>query len=223
MKVLRNASKRTILTAALLACAAATTVAVINASTHTQAQRAPRTYSAGAVPKCGSQLGIIGYSIETEKGYTGEGKPEFSTRIASSGKPGFDPNTVMFVVVSSEAPSHALVRLESQPHAVRATTVVALSSDPTYLSCDYKLRDNSTDQKLASKAEKALLDVGADASVLRSTGTAEFVSVRELGQRKFLQVAFVYLPVNGPHVSYAALLDKSTEAVVWAGQTNWYN
>jgi hypothetical protein len=194
-----------------------------SSNSHREAQGTRRSFSADGMPTCGSQLGIIGFSVETVKGYSGEGKPEFSELTASHFKLGIDLNTVMFIAAGPEAPSQTLARLHSQPHVLQADVVYALSSDPTYLSCDYKLRDNPTDQGLASKAKQALIGAGADASILGNAGTMEYVSLRHLGKKEFLQVAFVYLPVDGPHVSYAALLDKSTEAVVWAGQTHWYS
>jgi hypothetical protein len=182
-----------------------------------------RSYSAGDVPTCGSQLGVIGFSVETAKGYAGEGKPEFTNLAASHFNPGVDLSTSRFVAVGSEGQGQAVARLNAQPHVIRVDTVTALSSDRKYLSCDYKLRDNAVDQQLASTAESALIAAGADAKVLSNDGTMEFVSIRGFGLKQFLQVAFVSLPVDGPHISYAVLFDKSTLAIVWAGQTNWYS
>lgn len=223
MKTAAIPSKLKVLLVATCVCVlAVAAMFAVHAGIQAGGQGVSRSYDAGAVPTCGSQLGIIGFSVETTKGYAGEGKPEFSNLAASHVNPGVDLSTSMFVAAGPEGPTQTVARLHAQSHVTRVDTITALSSDRKYLSCDYKLRDNTVDQQLASTAENALISAGADASVLRNDGTMEFVSLRDVGQKQFLQVAFVSLPVDGPHISYAVLLDMSTQAVVWAGQTNWY-
>lgn len=172
-------------------------------------------------PACNSQLGVIGYSLTTENGYSGGEKPEFSGIVAGNqslmsqshelfAKPTLDENS-------------QIKQLQSKPHVTSVDPIYAQSSDPTYLSCNYKLQDNQVDQKLAAIARQALITNGIDSSILDNAGTMEFVSLRHFGGKEYLQVAFVYLPANGPQVSYAVILNKTSENVIFAGQTNWYN
>lgn len=96
------------------------------------------------------------------------------------------------------------------------------STDKKYLACDYKLKDNATDQALAATARQALIAHGVSASILDDAGTMEFVSLRHFNGRLLLQVAFVQRPVGGPSVAYVALLDPGTHAVLALAQANWY-
>lgn len=118
--------------------------------------------------------------------------------------------------------SALIAKLGSAPDVVAAEPVWVQSSDKRYLSCDYKLRDNTTDQALAAIARKALIAAGVSASALDDAGTMEFVSLRHFNGRLLIQVAFVRRPVGGPSAAYVSVLDPGTHAVLANVQANWY-
>lgn len=219
MKHVRISLKQQIWILAFLACASIAALGV----TLVTLPSIPHSFGARSDPACGSQLGLIGYSLSTERGYAGQEKPEFSTLPASHRQPVVDLTTTLFAQADAEAPDQAISHFRSLPHVLRADPIYALSSDATYLSCDYHLRDNQLDQRLANTAKAALVTDGAEASILNDDRTMEYVSIRQLGNKEVLQVAFVYLPVDGPHIAYVAFLDKGSYNVLWTAQANWYN
>src|SRR5579883_1601468 len=97
MKNVRIPLKLQIWILVILACASVT---VLGATLVNHAPAAsssiPRYFGAGSAPICGNQLGLIGYSLSTERGYTGQEKPEFSNLPSSHRQPVVDVSTTLF-------------------------------------------------------------------------------------------------------------------------------
>jgi hypothetical protein len=198
-------------------------------------------HSAGPVPQCGSQLAIAGYSVtlttaansaSTAQADLGTMAPEFLPLTSSSAALATNAAThslgldrmlmVQTTALGQMSQSALLAKLRSAPGVAAAEPIWLQSSDKRYLSCDYKLSDNTSDQMLTAIASKALISAGANSAVIRDSATIEFVSLREINGRQLLQVAFVRRVVGTPSVVYVAFLDPSTRAVLATAQANWY-
>lgn len=196
-------------------------------------------------PRCGSQLGYVGYSVALKT------VPDAAATLRSSLALGTSDLASEFLPLTSAAPalpadpaaealgldrmqlvhggslaglgvSSVLSKLKGAPNVATAEPVWLQSSDPKYLSCDYKLRDNAQAQAIAATASQALISRGVSAAFLSDAGTMEFVSVRHINGQALVQVAFVQRPINAPSVAYAVLLNPNTRTVLAAAQANWY-
>lgn len=194
---------------------------------------------------CGAQLGFAGYSV------TLTADANAAQNMAASLNLGPNDQAVEFLPLTSAAPSlspdagaHALAldrmrgvhaqvlgpldqnaviaKLQTATDVSAAGPIWLQSSDKRYLACDYKLKDNTTDQALAAVADKALSARGISAATLDDAATMEFVSVRHFNGRLLLQVAFVRRPVGQPNVAYVAILNPGTRAVLAVAQANRY-
>lgn len=196
-------------------------------------------------PQCGSQLGYVGYSV------TLNAVPGAPATLRSSLALGTNDLAPEFLPLSSAAPalqadpaaqalgldrmqlvhggsltglsvSGVLSKLKDAPNVASAEPVWLQSSDPKYLSCDYKLRDNAQAEAIAATASQALISRGVSSAFLDDAGTMEFVSVRHINGQPLIQVAFVQRPLKAPSVAYAVLLNPNTRTVLAAVQANWY-
>lgn len=204
-----------------------------------------RTFSAPPPAPCGTELAMAGYSVTlsdtSAAAHAFAGSPLLTS---STILPEFVPVTDHAQPIQMDAATHALgldemrvvgaskfagqtpdtivTRLAGQPGVIHAEKILLQSTDKRYLSCDYKLRDNTRAQGVAARARQALISHGVSAALLDDAGTAEFVSLRILGGRMQLQVAFVRRPVDGTSVSYVAFEDPGTRDVTCVARANWY-
>lgn len=197
------------------------------------------------MPACGEQLGFAGYAVTLTTASnaaqamrtslnlsTSDEAAEFLPLTASS--PALQADTAAQAVgldrmhiVSARALGQLdrpaiLAKLTHASGVSAAEPIWLQSTDQKYLACDYKLKDNATDQALAATARQALITHGVSAGTLDDAGTMEFVSLRHFNGRLLLQVAFVQRPVNAPSMAYVALLDPGTHAMQALAQANWY-
>lgn len=196
-------------------------------------------------PICGAQLGRAGYSItpstaanarQTAQAVLGLGAndiaaefmPLTSTSPALQSDPAaramaLDRMQVVRGSAFGRMSQGALVaKLQSAAGVAAAEPIWLQSSDKRYLSCDYKLADNTTDQALAASARQALIAHGISGALLEDAGTMEFVSLRHFDGRQLLQVAFVRRPVGQPSAAYVAVMNPGSQAVLAVAQANWY-
>lgn len=209
------------------------------------ASGSPHTYSAPPSQPCGTQLGAAGYSITvatTPQASASLQKalglqasdlvPEFQSISGST--TALQANATahsfgldrMYIVNSGrfalQAPDAVVSKLQGQQNVVAAEQVWLQSRDPKYLSCDYRLRDNTAAQSVATLARDALIANGVSASQLNDAGTAEFVSERHFNGQLLIQVAFIRRPVGGAPSTYVAILSPDGKKVLAVARANWY-
>lgn len=202
-------------------------------------------FSAPPPQPCGTQLGAAGYSVTLadkpqadiafQKALGLQSTdlvPEFQSISGSATALQADANAHalgldrMYVVntshLTSMTPQATLDKLQGQPNVMAAEQVWLQSSDRKYLSCDYKLHDNSAAQSVAGLARAALIAHGVSAALLDDAGTMEFVSERHFNGQSLIQVAFVRRPVGESPAAYVALLSPDGKQVLAVALANWY-
>ncbi|MBF6591668.1 MAG: hypothetical protein IVW57_14240 [Ktedonobacterales bacterium] len=223
-------------------------IALDRAHTATSASLAPQdAQSRGVInaKPCGTQLGFAGYSVALSTAPNAARTLRTSLGLASSDlAPEFLPLTSAAPALPADPAARQwgldrmqVVRAQSLGQLSTGAVVAKLqsaagvgavepiwlqSSDKRYLSCDYKLKDNPTDQALAATARQALITRGVSAASLDDAGTMEYVSLRHFAGRELLQVAFVRRPVGAPSVAYVVLLGIDTPTVLATARADWY-
>ena len=206
----------------------------------------PHAYSAPSPQPCGAQLGAAGYSVTLAD--APQARATFQQAIGlqtSDLVPEFTSISGSATAFQSDASAHALGldrmyivnpgyfagtaqqavinKLQGEPDVVAAEQIWLQSSDPKYLSCDYKLQGAAAAQSVAALARSALIAQGVSATQLDDAGTAQFVSERHFNGQLLLQVANVRRPVGEPSVVYVAILSLDGKTVLAVARANWYS